>query len=112
MQAEKIWEAALGELQLQVSKANYDTWLKDSRGIAYAKSVFTVAVPSAFIAEWLKGRLHSTVCRILSSITGQNIDVAFQVQEPLPLRPRPNLCRSPTAASASKCGNRREKAAP
>ena len=80
MQAEKIWEAALGELQLQVSKANYDTWLKDSRGIAYAKSVFTVAVPSAFIAEWLKGRLHSTVCRIISSITGQNIDVAFHVQ--------------------------------
>ena len=80
MQAEKIWEAALGELQLQVSKANYDTWLKDSRGITFSESVFTVAVPSAFIAEWLKGRLHSTVCRILASITGQNIDVAFQVQ--------------------------------
>jgi len=80
MQAEKIWVAALGELQLQVSKANYDTWLKDSRGIAFVKGGFTVAVPSAFIAEWLKDRLHSTVCRILSSITGQNIDVAFQVQ--------------------------------
>jgi len=80
MQAEKIWEAALGELQLQVSEANYDTWLKDSRGIAFAEGVFTVAVPSAFIAEWLKGRLNSTVSRILSSITGQNIEVAFQVQ--------------------------------
>ena len=84
MQAEKIWEAALGELQLQVSKANYDTWLKDSRGIAVVKGVFTVAVPSAFIAEWLKGRLHSTVCRILSCITGQNVDVAFQVQAAAP----------------------------
>jgi chromosomal replication initiator protein len=80
MQAEKIWEAALGELQLQVSKANFNTWLKDSRGIAYAKGEFTVAVPTVFIAEWLKKRLHSTVCRIVSSITGQNIDVAFQVQ--------------------------------
>ena len=79
MQADKIWEAALGELQLQVSKANYDTWLKDSRGIAYVKGVFTVAVPTAFIAEWLKSRLLSTVCRILCSITGQNVDVAFQV---------------------------------
>ncbi|MCX6002427.1 MAG: chromosomal replication initiator protein DnaA [Chloroflexi bacterium] len=79
MQADKIWEAALGELQLQVSKANYDTWLRDSRGIAYLKGVFTVAVPTAFIAEWLKSRLLSTVCRILCSITGQNIEVAFQV---------------------------------
>ena len=87
MQAEKIWEAALGELQLQVSKANYDTWLKDSKGISFVKSVFTVAVPSAFIAEWLKGRLHSTVCRILSSITGQNVDVTFQVQAAVPAAP-------------------------
>ncbi|MCX6002203.1 MAG: chromosomal replication initiator protein DnaA, partial [Chloroflexi bacterium] len=79
MQADKIWEAALGELQLQVSKANYDTWLKDSRGIAYVKGVFTIAVPTAFIAEWLKSRLLSTVCRILCCITGQNVEVAFQV---------------------------------
>ena len=80
MQAEKIWEAALGELQLQVSKANYNTWLKDSRGIAYVKGIFTVAVPTAFIEEWLKSRLSSVVCRILSTITGQNTEVLFQVQ--------------------------------
>jgi len=80
MQADKIWQAALGELQIQVSKANYNTWLKDSRGIDYANGVFTVAVPTAFIAEWLKGRLHSVVCRILSTITGGTTEVAFQVQ--------------------------------
>jgi len=92
MQADKIWQAALGELQIQVSKANYNTWLKDSRGIDYANGVFTVAVPSAFIAEWLKGRLHSLVCRILSTITGKTTEVAFQVQavsrDPAPGRAR------------------------
>jgi len=80
MQADKMWQAALGELQIQVSKANYNTWLKDSRGIDYDNGVFTVAVPSAFIAEWLKGRLYSVVCRILSTITGRITEVVFQVQ--------------------------------
>jgi len=80
MQADKIWLAALGELQIQVSRANYNTWLKDSRGIDYADGIFTVAVPTAFIAEWLKGRLHSVVCRIVSTITGKTTEVAFQVQ--------------------------------
>jgi len=80
MLADKIWQAALGELQIQVSKANYNTWLKDSRGIDYDNGVFTVAVPSAFIAEWLKGRLYSVVCRILSTITGKITEVVFQVQ--------------------------------
>jgi len=92
MQADKIWQAALGELQIQVSKANYNTWLKDSRGIDYANGVFTVAVPTAFIAEWLKGRLYSVVCRILSTITGKITEVVFQVQavsrDPAPGRAR------------------------
>ncbi len=80
MQADKIWQAALGELQLQVSKANYNTWLKDTRGLDYSDGEFTVAVPSTFIAEWLKSRLHSMVCRIVSGIIGQNTSVCFLVQ--------------------------------
>jgi len=92
MQADRIWQAALGELQVQVSKANYNTWLKDSRGIDYDNGIFTVAVPSAFIAEWLKGRLYSVVCRILSTITGRITEVVFQVQavnrDPAPGRNR------------------------
>jgi chromosomal replication initiator protein len=80
MQADKIWQAALGELQLQVSKANYNTWLKDTRGLDYYDGVFTVAVPTAFVAEWLKSRLHPIVCRILSTNIGQNVNVVFQVQ--------------------------------
>lgn len=80
MEAHKTWQAALGELQLQVSRANYDTWLKDTKGLDYANGIFTVAVPTAFIAEWLKSRLHPVVCRILAGITGHNVDVRFQVQ--------------------------------
>jgi len=80
IEAEKIWQAALGQLQLQVNKANYNTWLKDTKGIDYSNGIFTVAVPSVFVAEWLKNRLHSLVSRILCSITGQNITVQFQVQ--------------------------------
>jgi len=80
MQADKIWQAALGELQLQVNKANFNTWLKGTKGVDYANGVFTVAVPSTFIAEWLKSRLYSMVSRILCSIIGQDIEVQFQVQ--------------------------------
>lgn len=80
MQPDKIWQAALGELQLQISKANYNTWLKDTRGLDLSDGIFTVAVPTAFIAEWLKNRLHPVVCRIVSTIIGRSVDVVFQIQ--------------------------------
>ena len=54
--AQDIWEAALGELQIQVNKANYQTWLKDTHGVSYLNDQFVVGVPTEFVAEWLAKR--------------------------------------------------------
>ena len=77
--AKQIWETALGELQIQVSKANYTTWLKNSQGISYQENVFVVGVPSAFVAEWLTKSLHSLVRKTLAQIIGGDVDVQFTV---------------------------------
>jgi chromosomal replication initiator protein len=80
--AQAIWEAALGELQLQVSKPNYDTWLKDTTGISYKEDVFVIGVPTVFIAEWLRSRLHSLIKRTLAGITGKTVDIQFAILAP------------------------------
>jgi len=80
--AQDIWEAALGELQLQVNKPNYDTWLRDTTGIGYQDDLFVVGVPNVFIAEWLANRLYSVIRRTLASIAGRNLDVQFLVRAP------------------------------
>jgi len=80
--AQEIWEAALGELQLQVNKPNYDTWLRDTTGIAYQDRLFVVGVPNVFIAEWLANRLYSLIRRTLAGITGTHVDVEFLIQVP------------------------------
>jgi chromosomal replication initiator protein len=88
----EIWERALGELQLQVSKTNYNTWLKDTRGISYENDVIVVGVPNTFVAEWLTKRCYSLISKALAVITGRDIDVQFVVWQPTssmdkPLRP-------------------------
>jgi chromosomal replication initiator protein len=88
--AQSIWEAALGELQLQVSKPNYDTWLKDTSGITYKEDVFVIGVPNVFIAEWLRNRLLSLIKRTLTGITGKTIDVQFAI-----LAPNQDICPIP-----------------
>jgi len=81
---QKIWEAALGELQLQVNKPNYDTWLKDTTGISYKEDVFVIGVPNVFIAEWLRSRLYSLIKRTLTGITGKTVDVQFAIRPTSP----------------------------
>ena len=78
--AQEIWEAALGELQLQVNKPNYNTWLKDTSGISFQDDLFVVGVPNVFIAEWLTNRLYSLIRKTLANITGRDVDVQFVTQ--------------------------------
>lgn len=77
--AKEIWERALGELQIQVSKPNYITWLKNGQGISYQDNIFIVGVPSIFVAEWLSKRLYSLVRKTLANIIGEDVDVQFVV---------------------------------
>ena len=77
--AREIWEAALGELQLQVTKTNYDTWLRETVGLSYKNNQFTVGVPSPFAIEWLEKRLHSFITKTIIGITGHDVEVSFQI---------------------------------
>jgi len=75
--AKEIWQSALGKLQIQVSKANYTTWLNDSQGLSCQDNTFVVSVPNVFVAEWLSKRLYPLVRKTLVDILGKDVDVQF-----------------------------------
>jgi chromosomal replication initiator protein len=74
-----LWEAALGQLQLQVTRPNYETWLRDTAGMALEDGSFTVRVPTDFVAEWLRDRLSDLITKTLSGIVGRPLLVSFHV---------------------------------
>ena len=80
--AKQVWQAALGELQLEVTPANFDTWLKDTVGLECQPHAFIIGVPSDFSIHWLKERFHSLIRRTLIGITGHDLEVRFQLHQP------------------------------
>lgn len=78
--AREIWEAVLGELQLQVTTTNYDTWLRETVGLGYQNGQLLVGVSSPFAIEWLEKRLYSLIRKTLISVSGQDLNVRFQIQ--------------------------------
>jgi chromosomal replication initiator protein len=77
--AKETWEATKGALQVQVSKANFDTWIKETVGLSQQGNQFVVGTPSAFAKEWLEKRLRSLITKVLISITGEDVEIQFQV---------------------------------
>ncbi|MFC1906490.1 chromosomal replication initiator protein DnaA [Chloroflexota bacterium] len=77
--SQELWEAALGELQMQVSKANYRTWLEKTFGLAFQDGQFVVGVPNTFVAEYLDKNQRSLIEKTLSNITHRDTTVQFRV---------------------------------
>ncbi|NLF63585.1 MAG: chromosomal replication initiator protein DnaA, partial [Chloroflexi bacterium] len=84
MLPETAWKATLGELELQMTKATFNTWLKDTRLLACDDSSFVIGVRNDYARDWLENRLHGAVVRTLSAIVGQEVEVRFVVGGRLP----------------------------
>jgi hypothetical protein len=77
----QLWQQALSELQLQMTKATFDTWLANTCAIAFEDSTLTIGVASSFAKDWLENRLLTTVKRTLVGILGRSIEVKFVVSD-------------------------------
>jgi len=79
MNAERHWQAALGQLQMEMPRAAFDTWVRDAEFIAYEDGEFVIGVQNAYARDWLEDRLLSTAKRVLTGILSRTVGVKFVV---------------------------------
>src|SRR3989304_2291754 len=72
-----LWETALGQLELQVTRPNFETWLRNTVGLHLENNQLVVGVPSDFALEWLRSRLHSLIGRTVAQLVGSPVSVSF-----------------------------------
>ena len=80
MDAKHIWRAALGELQVALSPANFETWLRHTSLVDVDDTRFQIAVPNGFAKDWLETRYRSLISQTLARIVGYSVAVEFVVR--------------------------------
>lgn len=60
-----LWDQVLTEVELQISKANFSTWFKNTYIFKKEDGVVFLAVPNEFVKEWLKNKFHKSLMRSL-----------------------------------------------
>ncbi len=83
-QAQEIWKEAFDQLQRELNRGTFDTWLRGATLLACEGGTFVIGVPHAYARDWLENRLHSAVKRILSGLAGHTVEVSFAVEAPIP----------------------------
>ncbi|MFT7328267.1 MAG: chromosomal replication initiator protein [Crocinitomicaceae bacterium] len=58
---EKTWKDTLTEIELEISRPNFNTWFKKTFPLKKEGSTFYVGVPNEFNKEWLYTKFHKTI---------------------------------------------------
>jgi chromosomal replication initiator protein len=77
LDTQQVWQAALGELQAQMSRPNFETWFKDTALVALDAHRAVIAVPNPFTLEWLQTRCVPLLRKTLLGLVGYPLEVEF-----------------------------------
>lgn len=61
----QLWDSALNEIELGVSRANFSTWFKNTCIIRQEDGVVSLGVPNAFVKDWLYNKYHKVILKSL-----------------------------------------------
>ena len=79
--ARSLWSAVLADLQLQVPRPTFETWLKPTAGVAFQGDRFIVVAPTPFAAEWLEKRMFHALQSTLEKAAGRGLELQLQALE-------------------------------
>ena len=99
MKAKQLWQAALGQLQMEIPRATFNTWVRDAELLAYEDQAFVIGVQNAYARDWLEDRLLSTVKRVLTGIVGRTVEVRFVVWQESTVDEAPSLALPESSTS-------------
>ena len=77
--SERIWSHALEELELQMTRATFETWLKGTTAQVDGDTL-TVTVANTFGQEWLDQRLRPKIEAAVADAAGRPLNVVFAVK--------------------------------
>jgi len=81
MDQNQLWQAALGELELLISKANFTTWFKNTFILSAEGDRVVIGIPNGFTKAWLETKYHPSIIKALQNALGRPITtVEYRVE--------------------------------
>ncbi len=81
MDNKELWSKALVDIELEVSKANFSTWFKNTRITKQDTGTVYLGVQNEFVRDWLSNKYHSTIIRILRNASPDVKNVEYVISK-------------------------------
>jgi chromosomal replication initiator protein len=84
METKELWNKCLSEIELNISKANFTTWFKNTSIIRDDGGIIQVGVPNEFVKDWLYNKFHKLIFKTLigNNENIRGVEYIIHKQEP------------------------------
>jgi len=80
MEKDELWQSALAEIELSLSKANFVTWFRNTSISSKKDGVVLISTPNAFIKEWLESKYCMLILKTLRGKSGDIKEIKFSIK--------------------------------
>ncbi|MFI5205427.1 MAG: chromosomal replication initiator protein DnaA, partial [Candidatus Paceibacterales bacterium] len=79
MNNQQLWQAILGSLEVSLSKANFNTWLKNTSISERGDDSIIISVPSAFNRDWIAAKYHQEMLKALKTLAPEIKEIKYHL---------------------------------
>ena len=81
MNTTQLWQAALGELEILLSKPNFSTWFRETFVVSHENNRVIIGVPNTFTKTYLEKKYHTLIIRALRNVTPEGVkEIVYKVE--------------------------------
>lgn len=79
MNNQQLWQAILGSMEVSLSKANFNTWFKNTNIVERGPDFIIIGVPSAFNRDWIAAKYHQEMLKALKGLSPEIKEIKYQL---------------------------------
>jgi hypothetical protein len=88
------WQIVLGQLQAEMARTMFETWVQPLRVVNFQDGVFTLGAFNPFARDWVLNRLKSRITQLLGAVYAEPVELQVVVINEF-YRPEQTLSSSP-----------------
>lgn len=77
MNPPEIWESVLAQLQQEMPRASFETWVCDTDALSLEHNLLTISARNGYARDWLESRVTNPIQRILHDLLQNPTTVRF-----------------------------------
>jgi chromosomal replication initiator protein len=75
----RLWEEVLSQLQVELSRPTFETWIKPAQAQALSDRALVISTPNPFARNWVQKHYAGTITQVVNNILGKSVELQVTV---------------------------------